>query len=78
MNSRELLCAEFSAGIPGIFLVPIISGIYRDFVYLIFVVDYDILVFNLSHCIAALRGFTPVFSKASSDVFDPTFSVYTQ
>jgi len=56
-----------------------LRGIYRSFVFFpIFIVDYDILLFNLTYCIMCTThdGLLYRFlSKTLNDVFDPTFCV---
>ena len=58
-----------------------LRGIYRSFVFFpIFIVDYDIVLFNLTHCIMCTvhdaRWTCRFLSKTLNDVFDPTFCVY--
>ena len=57
-----------------------LRGIYRSYVFFsIFVADYDILAFNLTHCIMCTthaRWAYRILSKTLNDVSDPTFCVY--
>jgi len=56
-----------------------LRGIYRSFVFFpIFIVDYNILVFNLTHCIMCtthMISFYCLLSKTLNDVFDLTYCV---
>ena len=56
-----------------------LRGIYMSFVFFpIFIVDYDILLFNLTHCImcTAHDGLLPLFEQNLEWRLYPTFYVY--
>ena len=69
------------SGIPGNFWNS--GGNYGEFIgvlsfFPIFIVDYDILLFNLTHCIMCTTHdrLTAFWAKTLNVIFDPTFCVY--